>query len=76
MFLEFQSYQAAHPLSNWHEFIPYRKDWSGAVIGTRILRECLGIVSSLNGKDDPYPDMVGARHCSKTRADFDLHRAR
>lgn len=26
-----QSYQTAYPLSNWHEFIPYRKDWSGAV---------------------------------------------
>jgi hypothetical protein len=25
------SYQAAHPLSNWHEFVPYRKDWSCAV---------------------------------------------
>jgi hypothetical protein len=26
-----QSYQTAYPLSNWHEFIPYRKDWFGAV---------------------------------------------
>jgi hypothetical protein len=26
-----ESYQAAYPLSNWHEFVPYRKDWSGAV---------------------------------------------
>jgi len=24
-------YQSAHPLSNWHEFVPYRKDWRGAV---------------------------------------------